>query len=87
MNQGIALTDEATGLLGQDDERALALALQAITMLEGRHRLYEAYARYDAGRALANLDRCEEALAQLTRSEQLQGPRAPITDAKQDCGG
>ena len=86
VNQGIALTDEATGLLGQDDERALALALQAIPMLEGRHRLYEAYARYDAGRALANLGRCEEAVAYLRRSEEIQGPRAPITQALRDCG-
>jgi tRNA A-37 threonylcarbamoyl transferase component Bud32 len=86
VGQGIALTDEATSLLGQDDERALALALQAIPMLEGKDRLYEAYARYDAGRALANLGRCEEALPYLDRSEQLQGERKEIRQARKDCG-
>ena len=55
-------------------------------MLEGRHRLYEAYARYDAGRALATLGRCEEAVAYLRRSEEIQGPRAPITQALRYCG-
>jgi Protein kinase domain len=85
VDQGIALTDEATGLLGQDDERALALALQAIPMLEGKDPLYEAYARYDAGRALANLGRCEEALPYLDRSEELQGTRKEIRDARKEC--
>jgi eukaryotic-like serine/threonine-protein kinase len=87
VDQGIALTDEATGLLGQDDERALALALQAIPMLEGKDPLYEAYARYDAGRALVNLGRCEEALPYLDRSEQLQGSRKEIRDARKECRG
>ena len=87
VGQGIALTDQATGLLGQDDERALALALQAIPMLEGRHRTYEAYASYDAGRALANLGRCDEAIPYLDRSESIQGPRREIRQARADCGG
>jgi tRNA A-37 threonylcarbamoyl transferase component Bud32 len=84
--QGIALTDEATGLLGQDDERALALALQAIPMLEGKDGTYEAYANYDAGRALANLGRCDEAIPYLDRSEALQGSRKEIRQARKDCG-
>jgi hypothetical protein len=84
--QGIALTDEATGLLGQDDERALALALQAIPMLEGKDNTYTAYANYDAGRALANLGRCDEAIPYLDRSEALQGSRKEIRQARKDCG-
>jgi eukaryotic-like serine/threonine-protein kinase len=84
--QGIALTDEATSLLGQDDERALALALQAIPMLQGSDDTYTAYANYDAGRALANLGRCDEALVYLDRSEALQGSRKEIRQARKDCG-
>jgi eukaryotic-like serine/threonine-protein kinase len=87
VDQGIALTDEATSLLGQDDERALALALQAIPMLEGNDNTYTAYANYDAGRALANLGRCDEALVYLDRSEALQGSRKEIRQARKDCGG
>jgi hypothetical protein len=86
VEQGIALTDEATGLLGQDDARALALALQAIPMLRDRDATYEAYANYDAGRALANLGRCEEAVPYLDRSEALQGSRKEIRQARKDCG-
>ena len=86
VGQGIALTDEATGLLGRDDTRALALALQAIPMLRDQDATYEAYANYDAGRALANLGRCDEALPYLDRSEALQGSRKEIRQARKDCG-
>jgi hypothetical protein len=56
-------------------------------MLEGQDPLYEAYARYDAGRALVNLGRCEEALPYLDRSEELQGSRKEIRDARKECRG
>jgi hypothetical protein len=48
---------------------------------------YEAYAEYNLGKTLAELGRCQAALPHLERSEDLQGPREPITSAKAACGG
>jgi hypothetical protein len=88
IEEAIALTDQATGLLGEGrNEEALAVALQALETLEGTGHQYEAYANYDAGRALASLGRCEEALPYLDRSEQLQGQREEIDQARADCDG
>jgi serine/threonine-protein kinase len=88
IEEAIALTDEATGLLGEGrNEEALAAALRALEILEGTGHQYEAYANYDAGRALASLGRCEEALPYLDRSEQLQGQRDEIDQARADCDG
>ena len=88
IEEAIALTDEATGLLGEGrNEEALAAALRALEILEGTGHQYEAYANYDAGRALASLGRCEEALPYLDRSEQLQGQRDEIDQARSDCSG
>jgi eukaryotic-like serine/threonine-protein kinase len=88
IEEAIALTDQATGLLGEGrNEEALAAALRALEILEGTGHQYEAYANYDAGRALASLGRCEEALPYLDRSEQLQGQRDEIDQARADCEG
>ena len=53
---------------------------------ESRDRTYEAYANYNIGRSLAELDRCDEALPYLERREQLLGPHPDVTAAKQQCG-
>src|SRR5215218_2107926 len=83
---GVALTDQATALLRQGRwADAEAVARRAVTALEGSGELYEAYAEYDLGRALAEQDKCAEALKHLNRSEQLQGRRDPIDDAKARC--
>jgi tRNA A-37 threonylcarbamoyl transferase component Bud32 len=83
---GVALTDQATALLRQGRwADAEAVARRAVTSLEGSGELYEAYAEYDLGRALAEQDKCAEALKHLNRSEQLQGRRDPINDAKARC--
>jgi eukaryotic-like serine/threonine-protein kinase len=83
---GVALTDEATNLLGQGRWReAEPIARQAVSSLKGSGQLYEAYAEYDLGRALAEQGKCGEALQHLGRSEQLQGARHEITDAKKKC--
>jgi Flp pilus assembly protein TadD len=47
--------------------------------------VYEAYAEYDLGLALAQLGRCDEALPHLDRSRQLQGNRKEIVQARKIC--
>ena len=87
MAQARALQDQSTSALGNGDwERALQLAQQALPALEGRDRTYEAYANYNIGRSLAELDRCDEALPYLERREQLLGSHPDVTAAKQRCG-
>jgi serine/threonine-protein kinase len=83
---GTALTDEATRLLKEGDYAgAERTARQAVAALSGSGQLYEAYAEYDLGAALAKLDRCDEALAHLDRSEQIQGERKDIDKARREC--
>jgi eukaryotic-like serine/threonine-protein kinase len=85
---GRALTDQATNLLQQSRwVEAEGVARQAVQKLEGgSDNTYLAYALYDLGRALAEQDKCDEAVPVLNRSEQLQGSRSPITQAKAKCG-
>jgi tetratricopeptide (TPR) repeat protein len=89
VTEAVALTDEATAQLEEGDwEEALRLMEQALPPLQGTYSddfRYEAYAEYNIGKALAELGRCDEALRHLERSENLQGPREPITSAKQLC--
>ena len=83
---GEALTDQATALLSQGRwAEAEAAARQALTKLEGTGELYEAYASYDLGRALVEQGRCDEALLYLDRSEQIQGNRKEIRQARKRC--
>jgi eukaryotic-like serine/threonine-protein kinase len=85
--QARALQDQSTSALENGEwERALQLAQQALAALRDRDRTYEAYANYNIGKALAELDRCDEALPYLERREQLLGPHADVTAAKQQCG-
>jgi tetratricopeptide (TPR) repeat protein len=85
---GVALTDEATRLLRERDYAgAERVARQAVAALAGSGELYEAYAEYDLGAALAGLGRCDEALEHLDRSEQLQGERKEIDRARKRCRG
>ena len=83
---GVQLTDDATALLGQGQwGEAEAVARQAVAKLKGSGETYEAYAEYDLGRALAEQGKCAEALQHLKRSEQLQGHRSEIDDARARC--
>jgi len=83
---GEALTDQATALLGQGRwAEAEAVARQALSKLEGSSELYEAYALYNLGRALVEQGRCGEALPLLDRSEQIQGSRKEIRQARKRC--
>jgi serine/threonine-protein kinase len=83
---GVQLTDQATGLLRRRQwAGAEAVARQAVAALAGSGQLYEAYAEYDLGRALAEQGKCDEAVQHLDRSEQLQGSRGPITGARAKC--
>jgi eukaryotic-like serine/threonine-protein kinase len=84
---GRQLTDQATALLQRGDwAGAEGVARQAVTKLEGTSdRTYLAYALYDLGRALAEQGSCGEALQHLKRSEQLQGHRSQIDQARAKC--
>jgi eukaryotic-like serine/threonine-protein kinase len=86
MGEARQLTDEATyAMRAGDYERAYALAERALGRLRGTGDIYEAYAYYDAGRSLAELGECSKALEYLNRSEQIQGSRAEITQARATC--
>jgi eukaryotic-like serine/threonine-protein kinase len=83
---GVQLTDEATALLGEGRwAEAEVVARQAVAKLRGSGELYEAYAEYDLGRALAEQGKCAEALQHLARSEQIQGSRSEIREARAKC--
>jgi serine/threonine-protein kinase len=81
-----ALTDQATALLQSGDAAAAErLARQAVAALLGSGVVYEAYAEYDLGAALAQLGLCDEALQHLERSRELQGNRPEIRDGQRLC--
>ena len=83
---GQQLTDQATALLNQGQwVAAEQVARRAVQKLQGSGELYEAYANYDLGRALVEQDRCDEALPYLDRSEQIQGSRREIREARAKC--
>ncbi|MFL5930087.1 MAG: serine/threonine-protein kinase [Gaiellaceae bacterium] len=83
---GQQLTDQATSLLNQGLwPQAEQVARQAVQKLNGSGELYEAYANYDLGRALVEQNRCDEALPYLDRSEQIQGSRREIREARARC--
>jgi eukaryotic-like serine/threonine-protein kinase len=86
-----ALNDEAFALMQAGDwEGALPLLEQALPALQGTYSddfPYEAYAEYNLGRTLVELDRCEEALPHLERSKELQGNRKEIVEAMKSCRG
>jgi Flp pilus assembly protein TadD len=82
----VSLTDRATRLLQAGDYAgAERLARQAVAALHGSGQTYEAYAEYDLGLALAQLGSCDEALVHLDRSQQLQGTRKEIDQARKIC--
>jgi len=83
---GEELTDQATVLLGLGRwAEAEGVSRQALAKLEGSGDLYEAYANYNLGRALVEQGRCDEALPYLDRSEQIQGSRKEIRQARKRC--
>ena len=84
------LNDEAFTLM-QDGrwEEALPLLERAVPALRKTYSTdfpYEAYAEYNLGRTLEELDRCTQARRHLRRSERLQGEREEITAALERCG-
>ena len=89
LDEAVALTDQATTLLS--DERwddALRTQRRALKTLEDTYSddfRYEAYAAYNMGKALAELDRCEQAVRYLDRSEELQGHRSEIDETRAQC--
>jgi serine/threonine protein kinase len=91
IDEAVARTDQATGYLRSGDwTSAWTTVKPALRALEATYTddfRYEAYASFDAGKALAELGRCQRALAYLDRSESLQGSRAEIDEARARCGG
>jgi serine/threonine protein kinase len=89
LDEAVQLTDEATQLLGKERwEEALRTQRRALDALEATYSddfRYEAYAAYNMGKALAELGRCEQAFRYLDRSEELQGQRDEINDARAKC--
>jgi hypothetical protein len=76
-------------MLEGDFEGALPLLRRAVPALQGTYSdgfRAEAYAEYNLGKTLVELDRCDEALPHLERSEELQGEREAINEAKEQCG-
>jgi serine/threonine-protein kinase len=90
IDEAVGRTDQATGYLGSGDwSSAWTTVKPALPALRGTYAdgfRYEAYALYDAGKALAELGRCEKALPYLDRSESLQGSRSEIDEAQARCG-
>jgi Flp pilus assembly protein TadD len=83
---GVELTDQATALLQAGRyEEAAATAQQALESLGGTGELYEAYALYDLGAALAELGDCKGAAKALKRSQKIQGERSEIDAALAKC--
>jgi len=90
VEQAAELNDEAFALM-QDGrwQEALPLLERAVPALRGTYSddfLYEAYAEYNLGRTLVELDRCNEAVPHLERSRELQRNRPEIRDALRACG-
>lgn len=89
LDEAVQLTDEATGLLREGQwEEALRTQKRALPALRDTYSddfRYEAYAAYNTGKALAELGRCGRALDFLDRSEELQGHRDEIDDARSSC--
>ncbi|MGH3042664.1 MAG: tetratricopeptide repeat protein, partial [Gaiellaceae bacterium] len=89
VDEAASLNDEAYSLM-QDGRWADALPLleRALPALAGTYSddfRHEAYAEYNLGRTLAELDRCDEALPHLDRSKRLQGNRREIVEARKSC--
>jgi hypothetical protein len=89
VEEAVALTDRSTDALRRGDwTEAAELARRAYPALRGTYSEdfpYEAYVNYDLGKALAELGGCEQAVRYLDRSEDLQGHRSEIDDARAQC--
>jgi eukaryotic-like serine/threonine-protein kinase len=91
VDEAVALTDRSTAALEDGDSATgLALADEALLALAGTGLRYEGNAAYNSGRALIDLDRCEEAVARLERSVAVGGSewqmgvrRAALAEARE----
>lgn len=90
VEQAAELNDQAFSLMQEERwQEALPLLQRAVPALRGTYSddfRYEAYAEYNLGRTLVELDRCEDAIPHLERSRELQGNRPDIRDALRECG-
>jgi tRNA A-37 threonylcarbamoyl transferase component Bud32 len=85
------LNDQAFALMnaGRYDE-ALPLLERAIVPLSGTGSLTEAYASYNLAKTRLELGRCDDVIPLLDRSQEVQGERREITEARrqaeEQCG-
>jgi eukaryotic-like serine/threonine-protein kinase len=90
VEQAADLNDQAFALMQEGSWReALPLLQRAVPALRGTYSAdfpYEAYAEYNLGRTLVELDRCDEAVPHLERSRELQGNHPDIREALRACG-
>lgn len=84
-SEAAALNDQAYALMNQGRYgEALPMLERAVPALRGAG-ITEAYASYNLAASLIALDRCDEALPHLDRSEQIQGRRSEIDAARRKC--
>ncbi len=85
-DEAVALTDQATAFMNDGDyESALPLARRAYRSLRGSGQLYEAYAAYNTGKSWIELGNCNKGLPLLDASEEIQGQRSEIDQARAQC--
>ena len=83
-----ALVDQATADLNAGRyQQAAEEAQAALQQLGGTGQIYEAYALYDLGAALASIGDCKNANQALKASQKIQGHRPEIAAARQLCHG
>jgi eukaryotic-like serine/threonine-protein kinase len=70
---------------GQDYEGALSLLEQAVSQLAGSGTLAEAYASYNLAFTRLALGSCDDVLALLDRSEEVQGARSEIDRLRREA--
>jgi eukaryotic-like serine/threonine-protein kinase len=86
-SEAAELNDQAFALMNQGRyAEALPLLERAIVPLRGSGSLTEAYTSYNLAKTRLELGRCDDVIPLLDRSEEIQGQRGEITEARQRAG-
>jgi tetratricopeptide (TPR) repeat protein len=90
-SEATELNNQAFALMNQGRySEALPLLERAIVPLRGSGELIEAYTSYNLAKTRLELGRCDDVVSLLDRSEEIQGERSEITQARrqaeQQCG-
>jgi tetratricopeptide (TPR) repeat protein len=82
LSQARNLVDQSTFKMRDGDfAGSLPLAQRALRALTGSGDIYEAYANYNVGYSLLQLDRCDEAMGFLKTAQKLEPERSEPKDA------